>query len=283
MERTLCTGVDGSPESLAAARWAAAEAVLRDARLHLIHVADHGPNEPGPAGAVARRRARLVLDEAEEQVRSVCPSVRLSDEHAGGPATAALLRAADDAVMTVLGSRGLGAVKGLLVGSVAQGVLARTVRPAVLVRAAERQSNDAVVLGIDVAEQCDEVIDFAFSSALAHRAPLRVVHAWHDPSPADIDPGDRALAEQPKRVREWQGFVDAVLRPWRLKHPDVAVTETVEKGHPAPMLLDAATDAGLLVVGRHVREHPHIGSQTGSVTHHVIHHATCPVAVVPHG
>lgn len=44
MERTLCSGVDGSSESLAAARWAAEEAVLRDARLHLIH-----------AGAQARK------------------------------------------------------------------------------------------------------------------------------------------------------------------------------------------------------------------------------------
>ncbi|GGO41827.1 universal stress protein [Streptomyces lasiicapitis] len=280
MERTLCSGVDGSPESLAAARWAAEEAVLRDARLHLIHAGGQGPK--GPAGAIARRRARQILDEAEEQVRSVCPSVRLTDEHAEGPATAALLRAGDDAVMMVLGSRGLSAVTGLFVGSVAQGVVARATRPAVLVRVAERQPDGAVVLGIDVTEPCDEVIEFAFSSALVRRAPLHVVHAWSDPSPASIGPGEIALAEQPKQVQEWEGFVDAVLQPWRLKHPDVAVTETVEKGRSAPMLLDAAAGAGLLVVGRRVRERPRIGPQTGPVTHHVIHHATCPVAVVPH-
>lgn len=282
MERTLCSGVDGSSESIAAARWAAAEAVLRDARLHLIHAGGPRPEEPGPAGVVARRRARQILDEAEEQVRSVCPSVRLTDEHTAGPATAALLRAGDGAVMTVLGSRGRGAVTGLLVGSVAQGVVARTTRPAVLVRAAERQPEGAVVLGIDVSEPCDEVIEFAFSSALVRRAPLHVVHAWSDPSPASIGSGEIALVEQPKQVREWQGFVEAVLRPWRLKHPDVAVTETVEKGRPAPVLLDTAAGAGLLVVGRREREHPHFGPQTGPVTHHMIHHATCPVAVVPH-
>ncbi|ARX88648.1 universal stress protein [Streptomyces alboflavus] len=282
MERTLCSGVDGSSESLAAARWAAEEAVLRDARLHLIHAGGPGPKEPGPAGVVARRRARQILDHAEEQVRSVCPSVRLTDEHAEGPATAALLRAGEDAVMTVLGSRGLSAVTGLFVGSVAQGVVARTDRPVVLVRAAERQPDGAVVLGIDVTGPCDDVIEFAFSSARVRRAPLHVVHAWSDPSPASIGSGEIALAEQPKQAQEWRGFVDAVLQPWRLKHPEVVVTETVEKGRSAPMLLDAATGAGLLVVGRRMRERPHIGPQTGPVTHHVIHHATCPVAIVPH-
>ncbi|GGS26242.1 universal stress protein [Streptomyces aureoverticillatus] len=282
MERTICSGVDGSPESLAAARWAAEEAVLRDGPLHLIHAGDRGPEEPGQAGAVARRLARQILDEAEAWVRSACPSVRLTDEHAAGPATAALLRAGDDAVMTVLGSRGLSAVTGLLVGSVAQGVVARASRPAVLVRAVDRQRDGAVVLGIDVTEPCDEVIEFAFSSALVRDVPLHVVHGWSDPSPLGIGVGEIAVLEQPKQVQEWQGFVDAVLQPWRLRHPDVAVTETVEKGRPAPMLLDAAAGAGLLVVGRRMRERPHLGPQTGPVTHKVVHHATCPVAVVPH-
>ncbi|EPH46487.1 universal stress protein [Streptomyces aurantiacus] len=282
MERTICSGVDGSPESLAAARWAAEEAVLRDVPLHLIHAGDRGPEEPGQAGAVARRLARQILDEAQEGARSACPTVRLTDEHAAGPATAALLRAGDDAVMTVLGSRGLSAVAGLLVGSVAQGVVARTTRPAVLVRAVEWQPDGAVVLGIDVTEPCDEVIEFAFSSALLHRVPLHVMHAWSEPSPASIGSGEIALVEEPKRMKEWQGFVDAVLQPWRLKHPNTAVTETVEKGRPASLLLEAAAGAGLLVVGRRVRERPRLGPQTGPVTHKVIHHATCPVAVVPH-
>ncbi|GHC89792.1 universal stress protein [Streptomyces flavofungini] len=282
MERMLCSGVDGSPESLAAARWAAEEAVLRDVRLHLVHAGGRGPKVPGPEGAVVRRRARQVLDEAEEQVRSVCPSVRLTDEHAEGPAAAALLRAGDGAVMTVLGSRGRSAVTGLLVGSVAQGVVARASHPAVLVRAAERQPDGAVVLGIDVTEPCDEVIEFAFTSALLHRVPLHVVHAWSEPSPSSIGSGEVALVADSKQMKEWQGFVDAVLQPWRLKHPDADVTETVEKGRPAALLLGAAAGAGLLVVGRRIRDRPRIGPHTGPVTHNVIHHATCPVAVVPH-
>ncbi|KUF12898.1 universal stress protein [Streptomyces silvensis] len=282
MERMLCSGVDGSAESVAAARWAAAEAVLRDARLHLIHASGRDPENTRAEAAVVRSRARQILDEAEAQVRKACPTVRLTDEHSEGPPAEALLRKGNTAVVTVLGSRGLSAVRGLIVGSVAQDVVARSHRPVVLVRTAEGEPGGAVVLGIDVTEPCDEVIEFAFVSAHLRRVPLHVVHGWSDPSPTSIADGEIALVEGSNRMKEWQGFVDAVLQPWRPRHPDVAVELTVRKGRPAPMLLDAAADAALLVVGRRVREHPRIGPQTGPVTHSLIHHATCPIVVVPH-
>ncbi|GGW08713.1 hypothetical protein GCM10010230_56220 [Streptomyces narbonensis] len=50
-------------------------------------------------------------------------------------------------------------------------------------------------------------------------------------------------------------------------------------GRAAEHLIDAAADAPLLVVGRRRAAR---GSHIGSTTHAVIHHAPCPVAVVPH-
>ncbi|WP_406264274.1 universal stress protein [Streptomyces sp. NBC_00191] len=70
---------------------------------------------------------------------------------------------------------------------------------------------------------------------------------------------------------------------WREKYPDVPVTESAAAGSPVPILLRAASGAGLLVVGRQMRERPGSGPQTGPVTQAAIHHARCPVAVVPHG
>jgi nucleotide-binding universal stress UspA family protein len=72
------------------------------------------------------------------------------------------------------------------------------------------------------------------------------------------------------------------LRPWCAKHPDVPVEEHCTRGRAAQELVRAAASAALLVVGRH--EHrPALRPAVGPVTHAVIHHATCPVAVVPHG
>ncbi|GCB44062.1 universal stress protein family [Streptomyces sp. NL15-2K] len=59
------------------------------------------------------------------------------------------------------------------------------------------------------------------------------------------------------------------------------ILELVEEGRPAQRLLDATRDAGLLAVGRRIRP-SRLGTHTGPVTHAVMHHVRCPVAVVPH-
>lgn len=71
----------------------------------------------------------------------------------------------------------------------------------------------------------------------------------------------------------------AVLQQWREKHPDVQVTEYLVDGRAAHHLLAASARASLIVVGRRASA----GFRLGPVTHAMIHHATCPVAVVPHG
>ncbi|MGJ3562088.1 universal stress protein [Streptomyces sp. INA 01156] len=107
----VVVGVDGSAESLAAAEWAAHEAMRRGRALRLLHARSWHPGQERAeiAQASERHLARRVLREAEERVRAVCPEVPLHDEQVAGPATAALVAAADDADLLVLGSRGLGA------------------------------------------------------------------------------------------------------------------------------------------------------------------------------
>ncbi|MYX43157.1 universal stress protein, partial [Streptomyces sp. SID89] len=212
-------------------------------------------------------------------------------EQVAGPAAAALLTAAGQAELLVLGSRGLTGPAGFLVGSVALGVVARSSRPVVLVRAKEQPEDEylpaddggcrEVVLGLDVQDPCDEVIEFAFEAALARRARLRVVHAWRPPSALGLGPGEVALVDDPFRADEWQGFVSAVLQVWRDKYPDVEVRQSVVREKATTALVRAASGAGLLVVGRRIADRPAL-ARTGPVTHAVIHHVACPVAVVPH-
>lgn len=295
----VVAGVDGSAESLAAAAWAAREAERRNRPLHLVHAWEWHPRqqEREIAGAAQRHLARRSLHRAENRVRTECRDVPLTLEQTEGPATAALLKAADQADLMVLGSRGLSGFTGFLVGSVALGVVARSTRPVVLVRADEEAADEHlpavdgsastdsgyrdVVLAVDLDEACDEVIEFAFETARSRHARLRAVHAWHTAAPAGLGPGDVALLKDTWQGEEWLGFLKAVLQVWREKYPDVEVLETVVDDKPATALMRASTGAGLLVVGHRLAERP-VGRRTGPVTHAAIHHVGCPVAVVPH-
>lgn len=299
MLASVMAGVDGSAESLAAAEWAAREAQRRGLPLRLVHAWNRHPRQADgeSESAVQRHLARRVLQEAEARVRAVAPEVRLYDEQVEGPATAALPKAAEEAELLVLGSRGLSGFTGFLVGSVAQGVVARATRPVVLVRAGEETADEHlpagdggtstrtgyrdVVLAVDLDTPCDAVIEFAFEAARLRGARLRVVHAWQTPPVLGLGPGEIELLNDPHRAEERQHLLSAVLQLWRDKYPGVETAETVTKDRPQTALVRAASGASLLVVGHRIAERP-VGRRTGPVTHAAIHHVGCPVAVVPH-
>ncbi|WP_107101881.1 universal stress protein [Streptomyces silaceus] len=305
MTRPVIAGVDGSPEGFAAAEWAGREALRRDAPLRLLCVRRPEPHRESrvPASAasarrIRRRRARSIVREAEHRVRATAPDVCVTGEEPEGPPAAALVHAAEQAELLVLGSRGLSGITGLLVGSVAQEVVARAPRPVVLVRADERPENEHlpgeeggpsvhgpyrdVVLGLNLGDPCDEVIEFAFQAARLRDARLRVVSAWTGPSMFTLGPGEIGLVDSTEREAEWRGFLTAVLYAWRDKYPRVPITESLMEGGATAPLVRATAGAGLLVVGRRAPERPQLGPHAGPVAHAVIHHAACPVAVVPH-
>ncbi|MFM9442504.1 universal stress protein [Streptomyces acidiscabies] len=294
MEHAVVVGVDGSEESMAAALWAAREALRRGRPLRLVHAWDRYARQHDTvlSGAAQRHLARRTLHRAQERIRAVCPGLPLYEELSAGPATAALVREAERARPLVLGSHGWSGFAGFLVGSVALGVVAKATGPVILVRAdadapdehvpeadgsaCEYTGYRDVVLAVDVADACDEVAEFAFEAARLRRARLRAVYAWNSSGALGLGPGDVALLDRPAQAQEWLGFLRAVLAPWRDKYPDVTVLETVVEDKPATALPRAAADASLLVVGHRL---PH---RTGPVAHAVIQHAGCAVAVVPH-
>ncbi|MGW4607344.1 universal stress protein [Streptomyces sp. NPDC004532] len=300
MVEPVIVGVDGSAESLAAAEWAAREAVRRERPLRMVHAWNwhlHQRDGAGRANAAQRNLARRVLREASERVRHAVPCLQLTDVQLEGPATEALVKAAQHAELLVLGSRGLSGFTGFLVGSVAMGTVAKATRPVVLVRADEEAEDEHfpaddgepstdtgyrdVVLGMDLRDPCDEVIEFAFEAAGQRHARLHVVHAWQAPSAISLGPGDIALMHNPQQGEEWQEFLSAVLQVWRDKYPETEVLETVVEGRAATALARAASPASLLVLGRRMAERPTV-PRLGPVTHASVHHVGCPLAVVPH-
>ncbi|MDT0307512.1 universal stress protein [Streptomyces sp. DSM 44917] len=282
MARPVVVGIDGSPESLAAAQWACDEAGRRQAPVRLLHAwsvttlmgpVTVEPDDPGKAAGLLLARTRDELSAREPEAGIDVRSV------AGDPVTA-LLDAAAAADLIVLGSRGLGAVSGFLLGSVSSRVVARSRCPAVLIRGrrAAAEAGSEVVLGLKRPREPDErALAFAFDAAERRGLPLRVVHTWHVPLPPNPFQPLPAGAPEPG-VAEASALAE-VLRPWRADHPDVPVSETLLAGSAAQALVDAAADAALVVVGRGGRHGP--GARVGAVTHALLHHARSPVAVVP--
>ncbi|MEU0126461.1 MULTISPECIES: universal stress protein [unclassified Streptomyces] len=288
MTRTVTVGIDGSPESLAAANWAADEARLRGQPLLLVHVWTDGAS-PTAYDADARNRQRsaeVLLHEASEQVRLRHPDVRVDVRLSSGPPVEELSAAGDRSELMVLGSRGLSTVRGFVVGSVSFAVLARARRPLVLVRADSDESASAspageVVLGLDLPRASREALAFASACADRYGCGLRVVHSWSLPPVYGMGASDVVPTLMRETEKERRRELDAELAPWTAKYPGTPVTRQCCQGHPAQDLVEASSHAGLVVVGLR-RRTSELGAHVGPVVHSVLHHAAAPVAVVPH-
>ncbi|MFE1755633.1 universal stress protein [Streptomyces anandii] len=311
----VTAGLDGRRASLAAADWAAREALRREVPLRLVHAWEQSVV---PLASLAQaavppdpERSASLLAEARAYLTRRHPGLDVTTDRLTGDPVAALVAAADESGLLVLGSRGLGRTAGFLLGSVARSVVARAARPVVLVRSPETAADgdtsggtgggtdaragegsgtgDApgdVVVGVDLDGPDDAVLAYAFEAAALRGTGLRVVHG-HGPvdgegtgavGPADgLADGD-ALAE---RAVPAEGPLAQALRPWQEKFPGVPVTAQAAIGQAGSHLAEASRDAGLLVVGRAARHAP-VGALIGPVTDAVLRHALSPVAVVPH-
>ncbi|WP_316519706.1 universal stress protein [Kitasatospora brasiliensis] len=282
MTGPVVVGFDGSPESLAAAAWAAREAQRRGLRLDVLqawprpkHVAPG--SEPGDRPALAR------LAEREGELRALAPELTIAAASVAGDPVEALEAAAREAAVLVLGSRGLGTLRGFLVGSVSQEVLRRAACPVVLVRADGTEPDGPVTVGLDLAHPAEPVLAFAFEAAALRSAPLRVVHVWSPPAGSEyMSYGAIGGLEGEVSAVERSGLAEA-LEPWRSRHPEVEVTTDLIRGKASVDLVDTSATARLLVVGRRIRHMPLRHHHLGPVAHAAIHHVHCPVAVVPYG
>ncbi|MDX2702367.1 universal stress protein [Streptomyces sp. PA03-6a] len=298
MVRCVIAGVDGSPESLAAADWAAREAEMRDLPLRLLHAWEWQPYANAPlTGPVAMRSwAAGVPRDAARALRERYPPLEVISEESAGQPVAVLAAAAGESEVLALGSRGLHGITGFLVGSVALAVIATVRRPVVLVRAAktveEEHLPDAdgvasadtpyrdVVLGLDLDRPHDDLLAFAFDAAARRAAPLRVIHGWT--LPPNIHGSGVVLPDLIKAsAAERDTALTEALRPWQSKYPEMDVHAHQVIGRPADHLVDASGQACLVVVGRRIRRST-VGSHIGPVTHAVLHHSAAPVAVVAH-
>ncbi|GHE49463.1 universal stress protein [Streptomyces capitiformicae] len=287
MQPVVTVGLDGSPESLAAARWAADEAEKRKLTLRLLHAWPLLAPEPTrvPSEVDQNYWAKRLVHTARSELQARHPGLSIVGNLVADDAENALLHAATESEMIVLGSRGLAPVESYFLGDVSMPVVARAERPVVLVRAetpegAPPAPASRVVVALKLHGSSDDLLDFAFHTAAARRAPLLAVHGRSVPLHARVPWGvDRDITEE--ITRDAQKQLSKALHPWCEKYPQVDVTDGIRLESPAKAVVRAAEGAALLVVGRR-KQRPGLVPHLGPVAQAAIHHGHCPVAVVPH-
>lgn len=288
MSTSIVVGYDGSPAGGAAVWWAAAEAERRQAGLRLTYALPT-PLLSGPMGIPAippptdllRDSAELMLADVAEQVRRRHPLLSVDAVVTFGGAAPALLQEATTAALVVVGSRGLGELRDLAMGSVSAHVATHATCPVVVVppRWESGRAPGGIVVGVDGSQLSLEAIEFAFEQAAARQATLTAVMAWHDPMSTGRKiplpfAGDLDVLEEASAA-----LLAESMAGHREKYPDVPVRAELGRGTARDVLIAAGESAELLVVGSRGRG-AFRGLLLGSTSRALVHHAPCPVAVV---
>ncbi|GAA2009306.1 universal stress protein [Catenulispora subtropica] len=291
MKPTVVVGYDRSPSSERALTEAGREAAWRGATVSVVH-AFHYVSAPSPMFYVPTDLEVALKDAAEgaategmNLLRDRYPGMTVDSEVIAGPAADGIAEAARDADLLVLGNRGRGGFAGLLLGSVSLRALGHARCPTMIVRGTPREPLGTIVLALDAEDSAAELLECAFAEASRRDARLRVVNAW------DLDWGSAARAElddeveraKARAMAEVETALEELLAPYRDKYPGVRVNAEVVAGTPGAVLTEATTHADLAVVGAHRRGDGHPGMRLGPVTQTLLHHADCPVVVVPMG
>ena len=252
----IVVGVDGSEGSKAALRWARREAEARGcAVVALLAYGFYGRPEEvqnradGIADEVLSRAATDVLHEtvAEVAAGDGRTPVPVQTMVAGMEPLDALFEVSTTDDVLVLGCRGLGPVRRLLLGSVSAACVRHAGIPVVVVRGPVPDEDErAVVVGVDGSTQSLAALDWALGHAAARRLAVHVIRAWSLPPDTGVRMEDiLAAAERREQTdKELHELVDS-----RARGLDLRVTAELVDGLPAPTLMAASSDAELLVVG----------------------------------
>ncbi|RKS71030.1 nucleotide-binding universal stress UspA family protein [Actinomadura pelletieri DSM 43383] len=272
----VVVGYDGSEGSVRAVDWAADEARARGVPLSVLHA--WGVYHGGPVAVPVldlQEIAEETLNGALEHVRKVAPDLKVRAVLRRWPAPASLIEASRTADLLVLGPRGLGGFAGLVLGSVGAQVAAHAACPVIIVRGAPEQGAGRVVVGVDGSAASRAALSMGFAEADARGLSLSAVVAW-DQEPAK---GLPPLVDETGLREATRTALARLMIPLRELHPGVDVQTEVVIGSPREVLIAASEGANLLVVGSRGLG-GFRGLVLGSVSHALVHHAPCPVAVV---
>ena len=284
---SIVVGVDGSQHADRALQWAVHQAVAERRPLTIVHTIHAVTPAYLDAAIVDAENAKLaldsagkkVLDDARSKVERAAPDLEVHEVFDLADPREVLLQLSDGAAMLVVGSRGRGQLRSLLLGSVSVALVRHAHCPVVVARPEKVGTvRNGIVVGIDASPESRPVLEFAYRQASLHDLPLTILDCVWDiqtgtmgaylvsDEPADLEPERLALAEATAGMKE--------------KYPEVHVTTRMARGIPQEALVRLGERMDLIVVGAH-QDSRISQAFFGSVSVAVVENATSPVAVVP--
>jgi nucleotide-binding universal stress UspA family protein len=259
MSEHILVGVDGSQPSLNAVDLASQEARLRGCPLLVVHIG-------APSGY------HLV----QVAVERAAAHLKVTGEVLAGDPAAVLVEASTDAALAVVGHRGVGGFAELMLGSVSAKLTAHARCPVIVARG--DPTGDCIVVGVDGSAGGDAAIAFAFAEAGRRGNEVLAIHAVTGPQ--FTGPSDALIYDRRSEEARAAGLLYHAVAKRHEQFPNLSVQRRVRWAPPAETLVKASTSAQLVVVGRRGTGGI-LGLRIGSVGQALLHHAACPVAVVP--
>lgn len=286
--RVVSVGLDDSECSRHALAWAAGEAARRGAELHLVHAVR--PVSATEAGwlsqggvslvefrAEAMKQGQKLLEEANGVARAEHATLPIRATATVGDPREVLLAEASRADLLVVGSRGHGPVRTVLLGSTGVALVRHSPTPVVVVRRRQGDAGEGVVVGIEATRDSTALLRAAFAEAEWRHVPVSVVscrwtvdepHQWVDWTPDPVKDVERLEA------------IEKMLAAVRADYPQVDIRVRHTRGRADRCLIDLGAGVELLVVGRRAATAlDQIG--LGSMASVIVEHARGNVLVVP--
>ncbi|CAB0619232.1 universal stress protein [Corynebacterium diphtheriae] len=290
-ENIVVVAVDGSEASQNAVRWAANTANKRGVPLRLAasytmpqFLYAEGMVPPQELFDELQSETMDVIEAARVVAHEVAPDIKIGYVIAEGSPIDMLLDMSSDVTMIVMGSRGLGGLSGMVMGSVSAAVVSHADCPVVVVRSdnhvTETNKYGPVVVGVDGSDVSQRATEFAFEEAQARGAKLVAIHTWMDMQ-VQASLAGLAAAQQEWEIieKEQTTLLKDRLQPLLERFTDVEVEMVITRDRPVRALEDCAHNAQLLVVGSHGRG-GFRGMLLGSTSRALLQSAPCPMVVV---
>lgn len=280
----VSVAVDGSGHALEAVRWAAKAAQRLGRQLDVVTVLSSASPTFGrlsmqsdeTALAAAREAAEATATAAEQLALSIADVTVVKRVIEGKPSLV-LRDVSTRSHLLVLGRRGLGGVRGLLLGSVSTDLAAHSECPVVVVSTGAARDSGPAVVGVDGSAVSTEALHQAFAAASSMKAPLRVVHSFGGFTD-EVFHGYSGQALENLRGNA-NIAIESQVADAAESHPEVEVEIDLTTAAPAEHISGLSESAQLIVVGTRGRG-GFRGLALGSTSQAILHVAECPVMVV---
>ena len=269
-DKPLVVGFDSSPDAARALEWAVRLATVTDSPVRVLIAR----GDLYTVSSWADEWTRSLAEEWAAQARKQLSELQADAEVviADGQPSQVLVAASTDSSLVVVGSRGHGAVMGVLQGSVSQHVARHASSRVAVVRPAQDDASRRIVVGVDGSAASLEALETAVHLAGLHGYRLDIVHATERP-PFELT--------EPLLLESWDAEDAQVLESAAAvmaRHEGVGFEARIVRDRPIRTLIDASHHAAMVVVGSRGRG-AFAGLLLGSVSAGLLQHAHCPVVV----